>query len=258
MRKVGKDIGGCIYIHQSEYEVLSSLIPKIDDYLAISQQVIPHNRNVVKWNKKTGNITFVECSLFHSEHEPTTSQRVLISEDRKTVKVIEKEQDPWVFHHKWMMVSDESRVIDVEISKIRSRWLNSLNISRQNIGRKSAWEAALCAAASDDDLCSRVDHYFPERPFVDWWWVHCIIDALRVDDKLQSNIGSFMASESIIKTLMPYGVKLNKSLDRRDIEEFMKNFPKERCVNLTKWRTFEHDYVFSHEETAALFRLTFG
>lgn len=133
---VGKEIGGCIYIHRA-YE---HLLP--EDLLAPANELIPDDfeYDIIKFCAKSGHISFIECSDFDDAPEPTVGSSWLAKADGTARRRIQP-RDPEVYHHKWLLVADDYSGFDVEQSKRRSRAVMELQgIDHRRIGRKSYWE----------------------------------------------------------------------------------------------------------------------
>lgn len=142
---VGKSIGGNIYIHR-EYE---SVLPA--ESMERAKKVIPpriggKTYDVIKYNPKSGRITFIWCRDFDGVHEPEIMcGSTLIPDESKymgfRIRALLPMDDPWIYHHKWLMVKDDYTGFDVEESKARSKtWLSLKNIDKSRIGKKSYWE----------------------------------------------------------------------------------------------------------------------
>lgn len=133
---VGKEIGGCVYIHRSYEHLLPTGI------FASAKEVIPpeFEYQVVKFCYTTGNVSFMQCPDFDSAPEPTVGNSWLVKPDG-TLKTRAQARDPEIYHHKWLFVADDYRGFDVAASKCRSQSIMQLQgINRRRIGRKSYWE----------------------------------------------------------------------------------------------------------------------
>lgn len=148
---VGKSIGGNIYVHR-EYEHLLPQGPFAPmESFAVAKALIPKRLGgrpytLVKYNTKTRAYTFIWLEDFDTADEPTMKIAILcLPNPQKYVgywtRTIWPPKDPWVYHHKWLMVKDDYAGFDVEESKARSRaWLGLKNIDKSRIGKKSYWE----------------------------------------------------------------------------------------------------------------------
>lgn len=130
--KIGKQMVGCVYIHKSSEQIL----PGIDH----AKQYIPKNHDyaVVKFNWFNNTFSFIQSSDFDSSPEPIVGNSLIVHADGKT-KLIKAPQDPWIYHHKWLMVSDTYSGFNVPQAKSRSlKWIK-FNPDRSKIGKKSYW-----------------------------------------------------------------------------------------------------------------------
>lgn len=130
--RVGKQMVGCVYIHKSSEHVLPEInkikkhIPKNYDY------------DIVKFNWLKNTFSFIQCPDFALQSEPVVGNSLIVNSDGKS-KLITAPQDPWIYHHKWLMVNDSYRGFNVPQSKSRSiKWM-SLKPNRSKIGKQSYW-----------------------------------------------------------------------------------------------------------------------
>lgn len=133
---IGKEIGGCIYVHRTYEHVL----PKSNLEAAKAALPSEFSYQVVKYNLRSRNFSFVNSPDFDTALEPTVGQSILVRADG-TSRRRAPLSDPEIYHHKWLFVTDDYTGFDVEASKQRSRsWINLPGIDRRRIGRKSYWE----------------------------------------------------------------------------------------------------------------------
>ena len=131
----GKHIGGCIYIHKD-------FADQVWGDLAWEMSNLPEGfeYTLIKIDKTTGAVTFIQCDDFDTADEPTMGDAVLCypSGGHRYMKA---NKDPWIYHHKWMMVDRDYEGFDVEKSRLRSEAINSLtDLDRSRIGKKSYGE----------------------------------------------------------------------------------------------------------------------
>jgi hypothetical protein len=134
---IGKHIGGCIYIHRSYatncISRQAALVPVGFDYV------------LIKINTATGAVTFIKCADFDTAHEPTMGDAILVNKNG-FVRLMKALSDPWIYHHKWMMVDDDYDGFDVAASRARSKtWGALANVDRSRIGKKSYWTTNVLA-----------------------------------------------------------------------------------------------------------------
>ncbi|MGB0388508.1 MAG: hypothetical protein ACPGWR_27125 [Ardenticatenaceae bacterium] len=132
---VGKLIGGALYFHA---DYVNDVPFDFSDYIEALYQFDEHfDYNVIKWNKKTGNVTFFRSREFDAVHEPSAGHYVTIKKNF-TAK---KGHTFQVWHHKWLWVKDDYKGFDVVASFKRSQqWLQLPDIEFSKIGNKQYWE----------------------------------------------------------------------------------------------------------------------
>ncbi len=132
---IGKEIGSAVYLHR-DYEQL------FGDIIARAKVMIPayFSYTVVKYNLGTDAVSFILSPDFDSSPEPIVGDHWIVPA-RGNAKFRSVLPDPYIYHHKWLMVPDDYAGFDVEYSKERSRrWLALPNIDKVRIGRRSYWE----------------------------------------------------------------------------------------------------------------------
>ena len=142
MRKPGKKVGYCVYVHK-QYE--DQVIPK--KVLNKAKKMLKYKAHgysydCIKWDKKTGNITFQWSSTFNVWHEPMIDKCYLVRADG-TTQILPDKKDPQIWHHKWMWVADDYEGFNVEDSKAWSKlWEPHVTKEeKRKIGYKSFWDS---------------------------------------------------------------------------------------------------------------------
>jgi hypothetical protein len=117
---VGKAINGDVYVHRQyanivvpgkEYRKAISLVPKSLRF------------NIVKYNIKSGVISFIHSPDFDTASEPLVKASFVVKPDGST-RMIKSGQNEPIYHHKWLFVKDDYKGFDVQQSKDRSKsWL---------------------------------------------------------------------------------------------------------------------------------------
>ena len=132
---VGKRMGSKIYLHKQYDNVLP---PEV---LNNAKRFLNgFDYDVLTYDVKTGNITFTQSPDFDTASEPTVGDQMLVKQDG-TIRKFKAIGDPWIYHHKWLMVNDDYRGFDVEESKQRSLdWMALPDIDYSRIGKRSFWE----------------------------------------------------------------------------------------------------------------------
>ncbi|MDA7979502.1 MAG: DNA phosphorothioation-associated putative methyltransferase [Pirellulales bacterium] len=133
---VGKEIGGNVYVHRDYEDVLGERVQT-------AKKCIPEGfeYTVVKLNIKTEALTFVSSPDFDTADEPVVGRHILVRADG-TTQDRKQLDDPYIYHHKWLMVEDTYHGFDVAASRHRSlHWMSLSNVDTARIGRKSYWDA---------------------------------------------------------------------------------------------------------------------
>lgn len=135
-RKVGKRIGGTLYIHRSA--IANNKL--VDE--AIQRIPTTFDFAIVKINEKKREVSFIASHDWDSAHEPIVGDSYKV--DMNTGKVTfrkRRKTSPQIYHHKWMFVDDSYDGFNVEESKQRSRlWQNSnIDYDSKKIGNLDYW-----------------------------------------------------------------------------------------------------------------------
>jgi len=132
---VGKEIGGAVYIHRRYEDVLGEVVAEAKERLPAGFEY-----QVVKYDARSGNVSFIESPDFDEADEPAVGEVVTVKPDG-TVRRRRAADDPEIYHHKWLFVRDDYEGFDVEESRERSRaWTGLEGVDRTRIGRRSYWE----------------------------------------------------------------------------------------------------------------------
>jgi hypothetical protein len=135
---VGKEIGGVVYVHRSYEHALGRAV-------ATAKQHLPRDFDytLVKWDQRSGSVSFIHSPDFDASPEPVVGDAWLVSASGKAT-FRRRLADPYIYHHKWLMVTDDYRGFDVEASKSRSAmWMVLEGVDRTRIGRQSYWGATV-------------------------------------------------------------------------------------------------------------------
>jgi hypothetical protein len=132
---VGKEMVGSVYVHRN-YEAV------FGDRLTIARNHLPpgFDYTIVKYNRNTGSFSFIHSPDFDTESEPTVGNIWTIKADGSAT-YRKQLADPYIYHHKWLMVADDYAGFSVEASKARSRsWMSIEGLDMRRIGRRGYWE----------------------------------------------------------------------------------------------------------------------
>lgn len=147
---VGKTMGSDIYFHK---QYISDFID--DNFYRALQSHIPDgfNFDIIKYNEKDKKISFISCPNFNNDEEPEVGNSFTVDFSKKMAQVYEtssSQNNPLIYHHKWMFVKDSFEGFNSTQSKLRSiEWKSKLESNKKNniddknissrIGRKSFW-----------------------------------------------------------------------------------------------------------------------
>jgi len=131
----GKEIGGAVYVHRRYEGVLGAIVAKAKNRIPKDFEY-----HVVKYNYRTETVSFIQCFDFDDAPEPTVGD-ILYVDRFGVLRRRQQPADPEIYHHKWLLVSDDYEGFDVDESRQRSlRWLQLQDVELSRIGRKSYWE----------------------------------------------------------------------------------------------------------------------
>lgn len=132
---VGKEIAGKVYVHRDYAFRLGS-----DVAAAASRLPDDYEYDVVKYDTRSGTVSFISSPDFDAAEEPTVGESIAVSLGA-AIQRRSQLADPHVYHHKWLFVADDYAGFDVSASKRRSEaWLALDNVDKSRIGTKSYWE----------------------------------------------------------------------------------------------------------------------
>ena len=143
---VGKEIGGAVYVHRRYEDVFGDAVAAAKVHLPAGFEY-----QVVKSVARTGNISFVASPDFDTAHETIVGE-ILTVRPSGILKRRRQLDDPYIYHHKWLFVSDDYDGFDVGASKSRSeRWMDLTDVDRTRIGRKRYWEEQVLPRLAHSD-----------------------------------------------------------------------------------------------------------
>ena len=132
---VGKEIGRAVYVHR-DYEGVFGL------EVAEARRRLPSEfeYNVVKLSLANSTVSFIQVTDFDAAPEPTVGSITVVKQDG-SCRHMKPPNDPYIYHHKWLFVTDDYDGFDVEESKRRSlAWMSLPDVDKSRIGRRSYWE----------------------------------------------------------------------------------------------------------------------
>lgn len=144
-----KKVGTCVYVHKSNLdEMVNKIVPKEDlpylknafqKYIELQCTILFPICDVIKYNLKTHNMTFIHCPSWDDLYEPIVGVSVCVHPDG-TYKITKGGTQ--VYHHKWMFVADDYKGFDIEKAKERSKQIETIpNIKsfKNKIGNVKFW-----------------------------------------------------------------------------------------------------------------------
>jgi hypothetical protein len=148
---VGKNLGEHIWLHT---DYAADLINQhlIDEQMrSIHTHTPDFNPNLMRVNKKSNEIMWIESADFDTSPEPMINRTAKLTGD--SIKLTKGSVDPLIYHHKFMFVKDDYQGFDTLESKERSvTWRKRLGVNSgvsSRIGRKSYWLSWLMVNCPD-------------------------------------------------------------------------------------------------------------
>lgn len=132
--KIGKHIGGAVYLHRSAAEPLP-------EWAKILASKLPPDASwdVVKLDEKNGQASFISSPDFLFSDEPTVGNAWKVSSDGK-IHLTRGKEDPQIYHHKWSFMADDGSKEWMR-SLLRSvLWSSLPDVDKSRIGNRSFWE----------------------------------------------------------------------------------------------------------------------
>ena len=113
-----KKIGGAIYVHKSNMESLSleemNLVStRLEQILATEYRLV--NFEIIKIAGDS--VSFIECEGWNTLREPIVGDAYNVKADGSIKVTKKRENNPQIYHHKWMFVADDYDGFDVEKEK---------------------------------------------------------------------------------------------------------------------------------------------
>lgn len=140
---VGKKMGYDLYFHKSYTDQI------LGDNIFEYSKHIPKDfkYDVVKYNNKNQTVSFISCPDFDKHDEPIVGRSITVNLSAKVPTVYEtkpSEENPFVYHHKWMFVDNNYKGFNPLKSMIRSmQWKGVMESNQEKIsstiGRLKVW-----------------------------------------------------------------------------------------------------------------------
>ena len=136
-----------VYVHRRYEDCLGPTI-------ALAKRCLPDDfsYDIVKYNRRTETVSFIQCSEFDAVPEPSIQEIIVVQADGTTQRR-RSPKDPYVYHHKWLFVPDDYDGFDVEESKQRSQeWLALPDVDKSRIGCRSYWKTHVVPRLQKQDV----------------------------------------------------------------------------------------------------------
>jgi len=150
-KKVGKRMGDDLYVHKDYVEGHPDIPADVHaSALSVLHKEHPDfTHTIVKYNKKSNNISFLHSPDWDTEHEPHIKDSVIVKPSGES-KYFKPKADPNIYHKKHEFVGSDYKGFDVERSKRRQvqytaavekvkKLKNDPNVSKK-IGNRSYWQ----------------------------------------------------------------------------------------------------------------------
>ena len=113
-----KKIGGAIYVHKSNMESLSleemNLVStRLEQILATEYRLV--NFEIIKIAGDS--VSFIECEGWNTLREPIVGDAYNVKADGSIKVTKKRKNNPQIYHHKWMFVSEDYTGFDIEKEK---------------------------------------------------------------------------------------------------------------------------------------------
>ena len=143
-----KKVGYAFYVHKSNLNELFNIVSEeernhIVYVIDIAKLYLFLEFDIVKYDRKTGNVSLISCPTWDDVNEPIVGDSYCFNSDL-SYKVIKGGTK--VYHNKWQFVSPNYTGFDVEESKKRTKEWNSIpNIKsmKSKIGNVDFWHNLL-------------------------------------------------------------------------------------------------------------------
>lgn len=142
---IGKKIGSTTYIHKSAVDKLDAAAQSRINEITVPKDFGEYE--VIKYDKKTNNVSFIKSPDWNTNPEPIVGDSIMFKDDGSSKITKGRKNNQQIYHHKWMMVSEDYKGFDVEESKKRSeQWEKSdIEFDRKKIGNSDYWNETVAS-----------------------------------------------------------------------------------------------------------------
>lgn len=254
---VGWEADGGVYVHK---EFARYIVP---DSLLDLNDTDPFQFQVVKWDWREGCLSIYYSPWFCINNEIIYKEALRIYQNGRRQRIFEinrgEPQDAPVIFHKWLLVPDYYADFNVQAAKYRSRWLLSLpEINLAEIKTKDEWKKTINAVANRySNWHERVINALREVYKPEPWIVISkdeVYDYIMALHAYEEEKAPQQFLRELARCITPYEIETKVAIMPPDVMKFMAQNDGRGYV-----LCFDHlKFMFSDQETAALFRLTFG
>ena len=135
-----KKVVNCLYVHKSNIDELGKEFVEI--VRSRENLVEGFEYDIIKFDKDTLNVTFIECKEFDKIHEPLVGRQYLTKKNGEKKIMPSKGQ---IYHKKYLFVDKNYTGFDIEAEKKRAEFYDNMlkkypdKKIKSKIGYKSKW-----------------------------------------------------------------------------------------------------------------------
>ncbi|HEY4002771.1 MAG TPA: methyltransferase domain-containing protein [Candidatus Xenobia bacterium] len=136
--QVGKIVGDNVYVHRSA--LAQSPVP--EDVVDRRATHLPRDFDyqIVKWNKRTGDVSFIKSPDWDEAAEPTVGDSCKVDGKGRVKARHADPANPQIYHHKYQFVAPDYDGFNVAESRQHARDWEALHPDKSRIGYKKYWE----------------------------------------------------------------------------------------------------------------------
>ena len=135
-----KKVVNSLYVHKSNIDELGKEFVEV---VRNREKMIENfEYDIIKFDKDTLNVTFIECKEFDNVHEPLVGRQYLTKKNGEKKIMPSKGQ---IYHKKYLFVDKDYQGFDIEVEKRRAEYYDKMLINHEDkkikskIGYKSKW-----------------------------------------------------------------------------------------------------------------------
>ncbi len=135
-----KKVVNSLYVHKSNIDELGKELVEI---VRDREKMIENfEYDIIKFDKDTLNVTFIECKEFDKVHEPLVGKQYLTKKNGEKKIMPSKGQ---IYHKKYLFVDKNYQGFDIKVEKSRAEYYDKMLVNHEDkkikskIGYKSKW-----------------------------------------------------------------------------------------------------------------------